>query len=155
MGDWRGRLIWRLRAVVRPPLTLGVRTILHDTRGRILLVRHTYMGGWHLPGGAVDPGETARQAAARETLEETGVTPAAELTLRGLYLNESLGRRDHVALYVALDHPEVDPAALTPRALEIADTMLAPLDALPGELTAATRRRIDEVFFGAPRGELW
>ena len=42
-------------------------------RGRLLLVRRCDSGAWELPGGRVDVGETAVQAAVRETLEEAGI----------------------------------------------------------------------------------
>jgi 8-oxo-dGTP diphosphatase len=41
--------------------------------GRLLLVRRCDNGAWELPGGRVDVGETAVEAAVRETLEEAGV----------------------------------------------------------------------------------
>lgn len=37
--------------------TLGVRAVAVDTQGRVLMVRHTYLAGWWLPGGGVDRGE--------------------------------------------------------------------------------------------------
>jgi ADP-ribose pyrophosphatase YjhB (NUDIX family) len=40
---------------------------------RILLVREREDGGWTLPGGWADPGESASEAAARETREEAGL----------------------------------------------------------------------------------
>jgi ADP-ribose pyrophosphatase YjhB (NUDIX family) len=40
--------------------------------GRILLVKEPGEEGWSLPGGWADVGESASQAAARETLEESG-----------------------------------------------------------------------------------
>jgi ADP-ribose pyrophosphatase YjhB (NUDIX family) len=40
--------------------------------GRILLVKEPGGGGWSLPGGWADVGESASEAAARETLEESG-----------------------------------------------------------------------------------
>ncbi|MGI8528004.1 MAG: NUDIX domain-containing protein [Geodermatophilaceae bacterium] len=39
---------------------------------QVLLVRHRWRG-WVPPGGTVEPGETPREAAARELFEETGV----------------------------------------------------------------------------------
>jgi 8-oxo-dGTP diphosphatase len=41
--------------------------------GRLLLVRRCDSGTWELPGGRVDIGETAAEAAVRETAEESGV----------------------------------------------------------------------------------
>src|SRR5205085_1859217 len=40
------------------PMTVGVRALVIDGSGCILLVKHSYVSGWHLPGGGVEPGET-------------------------------------------------------------------------------------------------
>ena len=45
----------------------------HLRDGAVLLQNRADTGGWGLPGGAVELGETAHQAAVRETFEETGV----------------------------------------------------------------------------------
>jgi len=54
-------------------------TVVHDPdRGVLLLWRHRFITdswGWEIPAGGMDPGETPEQAAARETLEETGWRP--------------------------------------------------------------------------------
>jgi 8-oxo-dGTP pyrophosphatase MutT (NUDIX family) len=54
-------------------------TIVRDAeRGVLLLWRHRFITdtwGWEIPAGRIDPGETPEQAAARETLEETGWQP--------------------------------------------------------------------------------
>jgi 8-oxo-dGTP diphosphatase len=52
--------------------------------GRLLLVRRgrePQRGRWSVPGGKVEPGETAAQAAVRETFEETGARVRAEREL--------------------------------------------------------------------------
>ena len=57
--------------------TGGVRVAVIDEHGRVLLVRHHYEDEardvWMLPGGAIEDGETSRDAAIREVLEETGL----------------------------------------------------------------------------------
>ena len=55
--------------VVTPSVFVAVRW--HE--GRLLLVRRRDSGVWELPGGRVDVGETAVDAAVRETAEEAGV----------------------------------------------------------------------------------
>lgn len=54
----------------------SVAVILRDGDARILLVRHVDHGQWALLGGAVDPGESPRAAAVRESREEVGLDVA-------------------------------------------------------------------------------
>jgi 8-oxo-dGTP pyrophosphatase MutT (NUDIX family) len=53
--------------------------VVHDAaRGVLLLWRHRFVTdtwGWEIPAGRAEAGETPRQAAAREVLEETGWQP--------------------------------------------------------------------------------
>jgi 8-oxo-dGTP pyrophosphatase MutT (NUDIX family) len=51
----------------------GVGVIVVDAAGRILLERRSDNGWWGLPGGSIEAGESVRQAALREVLEETGL----------------------------------------------------------------------------------
>ena len=51
--------------------------IVHDTAGRLLLVRRgnaPSAGSWSVPGGRCLPGESATDACVREVAEETGLT---------------------------------------------------------------------------------
>lgn len=58
-----------------PRVLAGAAALFRDTDGRILLVEPNYREGWALPGGTIesDDGETPRQGARRETLEEIGL----------------------------------------------------------------------------------
>ncbi|MGH7139217.1 MAG: (deoxy)nucleoside triphosphate pyrophosphohydrolase [Pirellulales bacterium] len=57
-------------------MCIAVAVVEHE--GRYLVGRRPQgvplAGVWEFPGGKVEPGETAAQAAARECLEETGLT---------------------------------------------------------------------------------
>lgn len=139
------RSIGFLACFVRP-MTLGVRVMVIDAESRVLLVRHSYLPGWYLPGGGVDAGETLHEAAMRELREETGFT--AEVGhLVGIYHNVRTSSRDHVALY-RVDRFEGAVEAFKPNA-EIREIGFFAPGQLPEDATGATRRRIDEVFAGA------
>src|ERR1700704_933336 len=84
-------------------MTLGVRALVVDQTGRIFLVKHSYVSGWHLPGGGVEPGETLLDALVRELREEGNLEPTAPPTLHGIYFNDRFSRRDHVAVFVVRD----------------------------------------------------
>ena len=64
--------------VVRMPYQAAGTVVRDPERGVLLLWRHRFITdtwGWEIPAGGIDPGETPEQAAARETLEETGWAP--------------------------------------------------------------------------------
>jgi ADP-ribose pyrophosphatase YjhB (NUDIX family) len=136
-------------------MTLGVRVVARDADGAILLVRHTYLRGWYLPGGAVDAGETLAEAALRELREETGVLPGAGAApeLFAIYHNRRDHLRDHVALY-RLSAVLVPEGALRPNR-EIREARFFAVDALPEETTPATRRRLAELAGESEIAPLW
>jgi ADP-ribose pyrophosphatase YjhB (NUDIX family) len=134
------------------PMTLGVRGLVLDDGGRILLVKHSYVSGWHLPGGGVEPGETIAQALARELLEEGHIEITANPQLHGVYFNCRASRRDHVAVYVVREFRAVA-SPLTGR--EIIARAFFPADALPADTTTSTHARIRELLAGVPKSEAW
>ena len=65
-------------------LVPAVSVVVARDDGAILLIRRTDNENWALPGGAIELNESVRQAAIRETLEETGID--CEINgLAGLY----------------------------------------------------------------------
>jgi len=139
-------------ALLTRPMTLGARVLITDDDGRILLLEHTYVPGWYLPGGGVDRGETTFAAANRELVEETGIA-AEGLSLFGFYYNVSGSRRDHVALFVAKGWIRKKDIQVPNR--EIRQIGFFPRDSLPEGTTSSTRRRLAEVFDQAPISEYW
>ena len=132
-------------------LTLGVRALVLDPAGRVFLVKHSYVSGWHLPGGGVEPGETLLNALGRELLEEGNIELTGSPALHGLYFNAG-SDRDHVAMFVVRAFRQ--PVPPTP-GHEIIAHGFFPIDALPDGTTAATRARIAEAVLGAPARDRW
>ena len=133
-------------------LTLGVRGMAIDPEGRIFLIKHSYVPGWHLPGGGVEPGETMLQALTREMRRRAISRSGRRREFFALYFNPKDSDRDHVALYVIRDFTQPSPPK--PNAEIIAHGFFA-RDPLPADTTPATRLRIAEVLDGKKVGERW
>lgn len=134
-------------------MTLGVRVLVHDeATNSVFLIRHTYVPGWQLPGGGVETGETVEDAMARELHEEGNLRLSGPAELKSVHFNRHASRRDHVLLYVARDYIQDHPKAPD---REIAEASFFPVNELPPETTAGTRRRIAEVLRGAKVSSDW
>jgi ADP-ribose pyrophosphatase YjhB (NUDIX family) len=130
------RLYWR----IFQPTIIGVRAlIVRDDQ--VMLVRHTYLKGWYLPGGKVERGETALTAVCREVAEECALK-VKRARLNAIYSNIEQNCNDHIALYF-VDDFEACPASRLHK-LEIAEAGFFQLDALPADTTPATLRRLAE-----------
>jgi 8-oxo-dGTP pyrophosphatase MutT (NUDIX family) len=123
-------------------MTLGVRALVLNGEDQVFLVKHSYVGGWHLPGGGVEVGETFLDALTRELMEEGRIELTGVPALHGNFFNRRVSRRDHVAVYVVRQFRQDRPPE--PNREIIASGFFA-IDALPPDTTRGTRLRIAEV----------
>ncbi|MEW6030886.1 MAG: NUDIX domain-containing protein [Chloroflexota bacterium] len=134
-------LAFRLYVFIVRPVTVGVRVMLVRD-GQVLLVRHTYVGGWYLPGGGLKRGETVEDAARREVREETGAV-LGEVSLLGIYSYFEEFKNDHNAVFLCRDFQ-----LGSHHDHEIAEVKFFPMESLPGETHPSHRRRIEEFASG-------
>ena len=154
MSAFRYRVLTRVAHFVYffiKGMTLGVRAACFDDQGRIFLVRHSYIPGWHMPGGGVERRETVRQALVKELREEGNLELTAPPQLLHVFFNSRTSKRDHVAFFRC----QVRQTAPRIRDREIVEAGFFPLDALPPGTTSATLRRLKEIAGEADFDDLW
>ena len=107
----------------------------------MLLLRHTHVGGWHMPGGGVERGETAEAALERELVEEAGVSLTGPPTLVAIHSNHPAKfKGDHDLVYRV---ERWRPCAATSRG-EIAEIGWFVPEALPADMPARGRAWIEQ-----------
>jgi 8-oxo-dGTP pyrophosphatase MutT (NUDIX family) len=162
MSDVLGKLRRKLEPLLRRAfhfywrfargMTLGVRAVVLDGSNRVFLVKHSYVRGWHLPGGGVEVGESFLDALRRELVEEGRIEVSGEPALHGVFLNNHVSRRDHVAVYIVREfHQERRPKPNH----EIVACGFFEATALPEGTTPGTLLRIREVLEGQPAIATW
>ncbi|MFE6935419.1 NUDIX domain-containing protein [Streptomyces sp. NPDC057699] len=63
------------------PVPVALAALWHG--GCVLMVHDRYRASWELPGGGIEPGESARETAVRELFEESGQVPDGVLRFVG------------------------------------------------------------------------
>ncbi len=118
----------RVRVVrtVAPSHTLGAVCVI-ENEGRVLVLRQRHRPGWTLPGGLVNRGETAAEAARREVGEETGLLIEVDLPV-GTVVEPRTRRVDVVFHIAAGSRPEVSPGSEAVRAAWLRPDQLGAVD---------------------------
>ena len=126
-----------------PKVGVGVAVV---ESGRLLLVRRAIKperGKWSLPAGYLDHGEDPREAAARETMEETGLVVAVDELLDVIFNPPGHGGASIFILYRAQQ------TGGTLQAGDDADAAdFFPFDALPELAFASTRAAVARILRG-------
>ncbi|MFH8773811.1 NUDIX domain-containing protein [Streptomyces sp. NPDC017958] len=127
-----------------PRVLAGAAALFRDDEGRVLLVEPNYREGWALPGGTIesDDGETPRQGARRETLEEIGLDRELGRLLAVDWVHGT-GRPPLVAyLYDGGVLSESEFKAIRLQEEELLSWRLVTREEIPGYLPGALRRRV-------------
>jgi 8-oxo-dGTP diphosphatase len=129
--------VWKIvkevaRHLLRRPV-VGIALAAKTADGRFLLVRRGDSGGWALPGGTLEWGETLRAAADRELREETGAKLLDLGDLLGVYSAPERDPRFH-AVTVVVAASVTEPLHGPDNPLEILEARLFSEAELPLEL---------------------
>lgn len=134
------KLYWR----IFKPVTFGVKIMLVREE-TVLLVKHSYEKGWHLPGGGMKRGEVVETAVRREAREELGAA-LGDVSLFGIFSNLKAYKSDHIVVFTCTDF-----TLSGKKDIEIEAYDFFPMDQLPAESTSGARNRVSEFMQGEPR----
>jgi 8-oxo-dGTP diphosphatase len=134
------------RHVLRHPV-IGAAVAARTPDGRWLLIRRRDTGGWALPGGTLEWGETLSLAVRRELAEEAGVEVLGPIELFNVYSNPGRDYRFH-AVTVLVTTEVSEPARAPKNPLEIAEVRLFDDAALPESLSLGMADMLRDVRSG-------
>jgi len=99
VGQFAFGSIAMLGRAMLTPVAFGAIAIVVEPGGKVVLVRHSYVGGWSLPGGGVGRGEPPADAILREMREEIGLVQCDPPIFCGLFTRRVGLATNVVALY--------------------------------------------------------
>jgi ADP-ribose pyrophosphatase YjhB (NUDIX family) len=131
------------------PVAYGVCALI-ERDGKVLLVRHSYVAGWLLPGGGVGRGEPPEVAIIREMQEEIGLARCAAPELFGLYSRKAGWATNVIALYRLCDAEFTFKPNVEIREVQFADPV-SPPEGTPRSVAT----RLKEFAGLQPRSPFW
>ncbi len=140
-------------ALFRPKMFVFAVRLLMEQEGKLLFLRQTKKNGgrFTLIGGNVEEGEFAREALAREALEEAGIhiRPEALQLVHVLHRRKEKKAQTRLVLYFRTDHFRGEPSSQEPKKFK--DVFWLPIHALPEDLSKTTRHVLSAI----QRGEMY
>ena len=137
-----------VQAIMAPVAFAACALVVRDNR--VLLVRHSYVRGWLLPGGGVGRAEPPTDAILRELKEEIGLVRSAPPEFVGLYSRRTGWVTNVIALY------RVDDAEFNFRSnLEIREVQFVDPVSPPDGTPPSVRRRLSEFARLQPQSAHW
>lgn len=134
------------RHVLRHPV-IGVAAAARTQDGRWLLIRRRDTGGWALPGGTLEWGESVSPAIARELAEEAGASVIGDCQLFNVYSRPERDYRFH-AVTIVVTATVTEPRRAPRNPLEIAEVRLFADDELPLTLSMGMSDMLEDVRLG-------
>lgn len=120
--------------------TRGARALIIND-GKVLLIKHTYLPEWYLPGGGIKREESFEEGLRREIKEELRLD-IKKFTLFGIYKNTKEGKIDTEKIFLVKEKVNVE--KLNPDSREARELKFFNLDKLPQNTSPGTLRRINE-----------
>jgi len=108
----------------------------------VMLIKTTYRPHWEFPGGAIDKGESAEDAAIREAQEEAGIVVSKVVKKLGTYMGHAYMQQVTYHVFLAGGWMENNKWA---SGFEIAERQFFPLNALPLNISPGAKKRLEEL----------
>jgi ADP-ribose pyrophosphatase YjhB (NUDIX family) len=150
MPDYEQSYLGQLRKLIgkRKMIAVGVRAIVQDTEGRVLLIQRSDNQKWVMPAGSIELDESVLDTCKREVFEETGLT-VESVTLIAVYSDPrysfvtAYGDPYQMLAFVFL----IDSwsGELKVQTDETLDARFFPLDDLPADMVPLYRETLEDL----------
>jgi 8-oxo-dGTP diphosphatase len=128
---------------VLPTIPASAGALIRGRKSRLLILKPTYKGGWTIPGGIVEVGESPWGACRRETKEECGLAVTTGRLACVDFLHPRPGRPGGMRFLFdcgVFDDAVLDTVVIQP--IEIAESRILPIDTALSLLSGPVRRRV-------------
>jgi 8-oxo-dGTP diphosphatase len=128
---------------VLPTIPASAGALVRGRKGRLLILKPTYKGGWTIPGGVVEVGESPWETCRRETKEESGLDVATGRLVCVDFLRPRPDRPGGMRFLFdcgVFDDAVLDTVVIQP--IEIAESRILPIDTALPLLSGPVRRRV-------------